>query len=229
MSLSRLLTAAFLLLLPLAPAPAAAGLLIDKSLVVFDPKRAREDLLLTNQDDETLYIEIDVLDVQGAGTAEEKWEKPADPERIGVVAAPRRLAIPAGGQRLVRLVNVGGHGDAERVYRLQVKPVTGGTEVKAGPMALKVMLNYQLLVVVPPQQPAWEWKGQRDGRQLHLVNTGNANVFLYDGKQCNGDDCATLPALRLYPGNSRTIELPRDAPVSFQVTTGKATEPHSFP
>lgn len=220
-----------LFLLTLLAGHAPAGVLVNRSIVVFDQKQPREDILLTNPSKEKVYLEINVLNVLAPGTPEEKWERAADPETIGLVAAPRRVAIPPGGQRMIRLVNVGGITDQERIYRLHVNPVAGGgTELTGKGIALKVLVGYQLLVVVPPAAPNWSYNGQRAGNQLFLTNTGNSNVFLYDGKQCDlNGDCATLDVLRLYPGNSRTVELPRDAPATYSITAGKSTETRTFP
>lgn len=220
-----------LLLLSVLAGQTYASVLINRSLIAFTPGQAREDILITNPDTEKTYLEINVLEVRSPGTPDEKWERVSDPETIGLVAAPRRVAIPPGGQRMIRLVNVGSHTDQERIYRLHVNPVAGGgTDLNGKGISLKVLVGYQLLVVVSPREPTYAYDGQRTGKQLFLRNSGNSNVFFYDGKQCDAaGDCTRVETLRLYPDNSRTIELPRDAPVTFSMTSGKSTESRTFP
>lgn len=218
------------LLLTLADS-AIAGVLVNRSQIDFAPSRSREDVLISNPGKEKVFLEVNVLEVRNAGTPDEKWEPNTDPATVGLVAAPRRITIPPGGQRMVRLVNVGGIGDKERIYRLHVNPVAGGADDIGGKgLSLKVMVGYQLLVVIPPKQPIWSFDGQRAGTQLLLTNTGRSNVFFYDGKQCDGlGDCVKAETLRLYPGNTRVIELQRDAPVSYSITTGDSTTVRTFP
>lgn len=210
---------------------ASGAILVNRSYIVFDPAKPREDVIISNPTNEKAYLEIEVLEVTAPGTPDEKWERATDPEKIGLIAAPRRIAIPAGGQRMVRLVNINGYDDQEHVYRLHVKPVSGGAqEVQGKGFALKVLVGYQLLLVVPPRAPVYALEAQRGGNQLVLKNNGNTNILLYDGKQCDAaGDCATVSNVRLYPGNSRSLELPRDAPVTFSVTSGKSTETRTFP
>lgn len=227
----RTLSLPLLLLACLLAGPASGAILVNRSYIVFDPGKPREDVIISNPTKEKAYLEIDVLEVVSPGSADEKWERAIDPEKIGMIAAPRRIAIPPGGQRMVRLVNLSGYGEQERVYRLHVKPVSGGSDdVKGKGFALKVLVGYQLLLIVPPRKPVYVLEGQRSGKQLILNNNGNANILLYDGKQCDdAGDCTSVGSIRVYPGNSRAVELPREAPVTFSVSTGKATETRTFP
>ncbi len=207
-----------------------ASMIVDRTILTFEPGAApRHDVSVTNPDSENLYIEITVLDVTNPGTEEEARTPVKDPESIGLVAAPRLLMIPAGGRRTVRLVNLDGHGDTERVYRVNITPVPPPIEAKG--MAIRVMIGYQVLVFVAPQTAKPELVGKRSGNTLTLENRGNVNLMLSDGQQCptvTRDSCADIAGKRLYPGNRLAIELPNNGPVFFRVTDGDHTQMREF-
>lgn len=234
--------AATLLLLPLFPASLPASMMIDRSIVLFDPSRPpREDVTVTNPDAEPVYLDVEILAVTDPGTPQEKRTVVTDPESIGLIAAPRRTVVPPGGQRTVRLVYLNAFDDKEHIYRVTVRPLVG--DIKAEGMAVKVVVAYQLLVVVPPRKPVWQVEGVRDGSRLTLRNTGNSNALFFDGRQCPAPapaldgkvlpvdpaSCSEIAVFRLYPGNERVVELAQDGPVTFSVTTGNGTEQRTFP
>ena len=199
-----------------------AAMNIDRAVITFASGGSeREDVMVSNPGDETLYIDVQVLDVTNSGTDAEKREVVKDPESIGLVATPRRLVVPPGGQRVVRLVNLEGYGKKERVYRVNLKPMSGPVESEQ--MGVKVMVGYGLLVFVEPQKVNVDLEASRDGRELKLRNKGNVNVQILQGEQCpprpaQGQECQELKGQRLYPGNEETLELPYDAPVTFSVS-----------
>lgn len=225
-----------LLILMLAPVCQAA-MVLDRSILTFAADKApREDVTVHNPDAEPMFVEVEVLEVRAPGTDKEERIVVRNPEEIGLIATPRRLVVPAGGSRVVRLVNLAGHGATERVYRVNVKPVaapedgsTGGETKKS--MSIKILIAYQLLIFVNPEKTEVLVDGHRDGTTLQVQNKGNVNAYLYDGRQCKEgetkEQCATLQGLRLYPGNVRSLTLPRDQAVDFMVEAdGRHTSTH---
>lgn len=209
-----LLLAAFLL-----TGHAHASLGIDRSILIFESGKApRQDVIASNSGSTNLFLEVEVLEVTNPGTDQEQRTVVRDPESIGFVAAPRRLMVPPGGRRPVRLMNLNGHGDAERVYRVNIKPVVPPAESSG--MGVRLIVAYQVLVFVAPKESVVSLQSQRDGNKLTLTNNGNVNILLSNGEQCpmvNSADCDQVHGKRLYPGNQVVIELPRSAPVEFDV------------
>lgn len=204
-----------------------AAMQIDRAVVTFSSEgSAREDIRVSNPDSEPLFVDVQVLEVSRPGTGVEERTVVKDPERIGLIATPRRLMVPPGSQRVVRLVNLEGHGDTERVYRINLRPVSGPLESEQ--MGVRVMVGYQLLVFVEPAEVRVDLEAEREGKKLTLFNAGNVNVRVHHGKQCppapSQGDCEEVAGARLYPGNTVVIDLPRDAPVEFSVAaSGEAT------
>ncbi|MDX1803619.1 MAG: fimbria/pilus periplasmic chaperone [Alcanivorax sp.] len=209
-----------------------ATMQVDRAIVHFPAGQPpRQDVVIRNPDDTPLFVDVRILTVTHAGTAQEKRELVKDPNAVSLIATPRRVMVPPGGLRRVRLVNLGGNGKSERVYRVDLKPVSGSEHLdKTG---IRIMIGYQLLVFIDPQTPEDKLTSQRDGRTLTITNQGNENVVLHNGKQCpsspSTQDCRDVEGKRLYPGNSLKLDLPFDTPVEFSVSSAEHTRRQRFP
>lgn len=197
-----------------------ADMSLDRSILTFEAHGSpRQDVEITNSGSNNLYLETEILRVSQPGTDAETRERVLDPDAIDLLVTPARLIVPPGARRLLRVVNLGEPADVDRIYRINVRPVVG--ELEADTTAVKVVIAYQLLVILRPVDPRPKLVWERNGRQITFANEGNSNVLLFNGVQCPpaGGDCVELSqAQRLYAGNSWTLELPLDAAVEF--TTG---------
>ena len=197
-----------------------ADMSLDRSILIFDAQSSpRQDVEVTNTGSENLYLETEILRVDRPGTDAETRERVLDPDAIKLLVTPARLILPPGARRLLRVVSLEAPGDVDQIYRINVRPVVGPLE--ASTTAVKVVIAYQLLVILRPANPRPELGWERQGRRITFINQGNSNVLLFNGVQCppEGGDCIELnQAQRLYAGNSWTLELPLAAAVEF--TTG---------
>jgi P pilus assembly chaperone PapD len=229
-------SAALTALLALAAMPAQANMLIDRSIVVFKPGDApRQDILVTNAGKEPLYVQVEVLEVQNPGTPKEKRVVVTDPEKITLLATPRRFMVEPEGRRSLRIVNQQPKAADERVYRINLSPVVGKLEMEgeSNAMAVKVVVGYQLLVLTSPAEPREGLEVKRSGKSAVFRNTGNTNILLFSGQQCPSAqaaeaDCQQLPDHRLYPGNEWTLELPFDQAFDYQLTTLEKNQKRRF-
>lgn len=209
-----------------------ATIMIDRAVLDFPVDQPpRQDVVVTNPDPEPAFLEVEVLEVRHPGTADETRTVVKNPEALGLVASPRRLMVPPGAQRIIRLVSLKGHLDEEQVYRVNVRPAAG--KVESDTMAVKILVAYQLLVFIAPRKADMALEGKRDGQSLTLKNTGNVNVSLHHGRQCPPGEsapgaCAEAPGHRLYPGNEITLQLPRNAPVEYSLTAAGSTSMRRF-
>lgn len=223
-ALSQLLLS---LLFYLGAASTQAGILLDKSIVDFPANEPpRQDVAVSNQGTDTAYVQVEVLKVTNPGTEQEQRIPVTDQEEISFVASPAKLAIPGGGRKLVRLVNLD-QGSQEQVYRINFTPVLPPLQENDAGMAVRVVVAYQVLALIHPDNPVEKLLVKREGRTLTFVNEGNSYALVADISQCqpNGEECKTdLGAKRLYAGNRFTVELPyANGPVSYKLTTFKGT------
>ena len=200
---------------------ANADIFVDRAIVRMSPNTTpREDVKVINNGDEEGYVQIDVFEVRNPGTDKEERVKVTDPNAVKLIASPAKLAIPANGQKLVRIVNLDPSSTEERIYRINVTPVLPPLQEDSGSV-VRVVVAYQLLVIVDPAEPREGIDIKRSGYRLTVANNGNTNVLISDGKQCDpaSDHCVDIAAHRVYPGNHWETELVFDSPVTFKLTS----------
>lgn len=197
--------------------PAAAQLAISQLIVELEPGASTADIEVVNDSPERAYVTIDPRQVVDPGTQGQQVFVSPDPEKLGLLVSPRKMILEPGQRKRLRIAAVGAPSPAERVYRVTVKPVVG--DVTGGETGLKMLVGYDLLVLVRPAVPAPRITGSRSGDTLTLVNRGNSSAELVDGRQCNadGEQCVELPVKRLYAGASWTQTLPRSTKVHYRV------------
>jgi P pilus assembly chaperone PapD len=121
------------------------------------------------------------------------------------------------------MARIGPDTDRERVYRVTVKPVVG--ELAAEDSGLKVLVGYDVLVLLRPRDSRPALAASRSGATLTFKNDGNASLELVDGKQCEASTrrCIELPGKRLYSGAEWSQPLKSDSPVEYTIiSNGKS-------
>ena len=217
--------ACFVLALPLSPL--AAQIAVTPLIVDLQAgKHDRQDVDVGNAGTERAFVEIDPREILNPGSAPESARSDPDPDKLGLLVSPARLVLEPGQHRLIRIATLPAVADRERVYRVTVKPVVG--KLSSAQSGLKVLVGYDMLVLVRPTVPNPVVSGTRSGNALTIRNNGNVSVELNDGKQCAAaNDCAALPAKRLYAGESWTQQLKGLAPADYVVDSpGKSERMH---
>jgi len=211
--------------LPLSPL--AAQLQVSPLIVELQAgKHDRQDVDVGNAGSDRIYVEIDPREVLNPGSTPESARTDADPEKLGLLVSPARLILEPGQHRLIRIATLPGVADRERVFRVTVKPVVG--KLSSAQSGLKVLVGYDMLILVRPTVPNPVVTGTRSGDALTIRNDGNVSVELDDGKQCAAPGhCTALPSKRLYAGQSWTQQLNGSAPADYLVDSpGKSQRMH---
>jgi P pilus assembly chaperone PapD len=143
-----------------------------------------------------------------------------DPERLGLLVSPNRLILEPGQHKVVRIAAITAPATSERIYRVTVKPVVG--ELSGEQSGLKVLVGYDVLAIIRPENPVPRISGNRNGRTLIIRNDGNSSAELMNGKQCQHAEtnCAKLPGKRLYAGAEWRQTLSSDGPVEYSIKLG---------
>lgn len=198
--------------------PARAELVLSDLIVDLQPGRqVRSDVELWNNGPERSFVSVEPREILNPSLASQHDRRDPDPEKLGLLVSPLRMILEPGQHKLVRIAALTQSSDREHVYRVTVKPVVGG--VQSDESGLKIVVGYDVLVLVRPVLPQAKVIGARSGRILRFTNSGNVSVELVDGRQCNGahGQCADLPGKRLYPGASWTVTLPSDLPAEYML------------
>jgi P pilus assembly chaperone PapD len=220
MSRTKMISGALLALAAFAlPAGGArADIVLSELIVELHPgDHAREDVEIWNRDKERAYVAVEPAEIVDPGRPDQSRREDPDPEKLGLLVAPARMILEPGQRKLVRIATLGADTSREHVYRVTVKPVAGPLHSDAS--GLKVLVGYDLLVLVRPAVAHPAVTGTRNGNSLTLRNDGNASVELTHGRQCDstGQKCAELPGKRLYAGADWTETLPGAGTVEYSV------------
>lgn len=194
-----------------------ANIAIDKAIIEFLPSKSnREDIEVRNTSNEQIYVQVEVFEIVNPGLPNEEKIQSSDPKKMGLIVSPRKMAIPPKGVKLVRLFRYVPPGYQDRIYRVRVAPVV--SDLLPTKTGVKVLVGYELLVMVRPENPNPNLQVTRQGKKLLVSNDGNTNVLMYHGKQCvTEDDCEDLTSKRMYSGSSWTLDLPRDGAVDYYI------------
>lgn len=200
--MKKILTA---LLLVLAQ-PALAAMSLDKIILYLDDSpNARDDIVVSNPDPETLYLQTEIYRVDNPGLPQEKRVRVVDPREFKLLLSPAKAVLAAGEQRRFRLMSLERDLEREVVYRVTFKPVVG--EVKTDQTALKILVAYQALVFVQPEGGSYQLQLAREEGGWVLKNTGNVNVEVSNVQHCQSvAGCRPLALSgRLYAGASLPV------------------------
>jgi len=225
--MQKLLLAAALFTLP---GSACAGIVLSQAVVdIQSGAPTAQDIEVWNDSSEVAYVVAQPAEIIAAGQGAEHRAPVEDPDAGGLLVTPQRLILQPQERKLIRVAAVGARGAADHVWRVTIKPVAGS--VTAPVSALKLLVGYDVLVILRPEVSAPDLIGSRNGSVLTLTNTGNTNVEVYDGHQCvaaGAADCKTLPSHRIYPGASWSQKLPGSGPVDYHLAAGRPAAIRTF-
>ena len=210
------------------PVAAQAELVLSQLVVDLAPgAQQRADIEVWNSSEERAYVATEPSEILEAGRPGESRIVEVDPEKRGLLVSPSRMILEPGQRRLIRIVPMGPHGPRERVYRVTVKPVAG--ELSAEDSGLKLLIGYDVLVLLRAADARPDVTAVRSGKRLTLRNAGDASVELLDGKQCDAaKHCVELPGKRLYAGAEWSQELGSEAPVDYTVVSAGQSSRTTF-
>lgn len=222
--------------LPIAAALALAGLalptgkahaelLVSQLVVELAPgENRRSDVEIMNNGPERMFVSVEPREIIAPGTAAESARTDPDPESLGLLVSPARMILEPGQRRLLRVASLAS-GPRERIYRVTVKPVVGQLESQGS--GLKLLVGYDMLVIVRPAELKPHVSAARAGDKLILTNDGNVSVELDDGKGCDSamKSCRSLPGGRLYAGATKTVEIGTEGRVSYRLKVGSKLFP----
>lgn len=217
----------FLLLLA---QPALASMSLDKIIVYLDDSpNARDDIVVSNPDKETLYVQTEIYRVDNPGLPNEKRVRVVDPKEFKLLVSPSKAVLASGEQKRFRLMSLERNLEREKVYRVTFKPVVG--KIKSDRSALKILVAYQALIFVQPKDGSYKLAVEKQNGQWVLKNTGNINAEISDVQHCQSEaGCRPLEMIgRLYAGASMPIGEDVAGGQLVLLARGKETEKLQLP
>ena len=209
--------------------PAHADLSANPIILEFqDGRDSRKDINVSNSGDRTAYITVEAVRIANPGEAKEEYISSPDPAEIGLLVAPRSIVLKPNEQKVIRVVMLDKDISEDKAWRVNIMPVAG--DIESDSNVVVTQLGYRALVYARPEDAFGEIQGQREGNSLTVKNTGNTNIMLEGLEQCDAasGDCRKLPLKRLWPGQSKDIELPFAAPANFKIRGPKGVNETTF-
>ena len=203
--------------------------LVTSAIVEFNtgtPKQ--QDIEIVSQSTGDDYVVSEIYEVINPGTANETRQLIDDPANSGLLVTPDKMILSGGSHKVLRFVLLKVLDDKEHIYRVVVKPVIKGID-NSGKLGLKVLVGYEILVIVRPSSIQPSYNAVRSGNKIKVTNKGNSNVLFQNGQQCSGtNDCRAMPVARVYPGTDHTIDLPASAATHYSIWDGVKTDEKDF-
>lgn len=214
--------------LALVATPAAAEITLSQLVLELGVgKGQRGDIEVWNNAPERAYVLVEPVEVVNPGTPAEQRTPQRDPEKLGLLVSPGRMVLEPGQHKLLRVALAGPPSPRERVYRITVRPTVG--QVSADVSGLKILIGYEVLVLVRAGDNKPQLVATRQGRTLTVRNAGSTSVELADGKQCAAKDkCQAIGGKRLYAGAEWQWTLPGEGAADFMVLSPAGNARQSF-
>jgi P pilus assembly chaperone PapD len=209
----------------LGAAPAHSELVLSELVVDLQPgKQIRDDVEVWNNSPERSFVAVEPREIVNPSLPTQTVHEDPDPEKLGLLVSPARMILEPGQRKLVRIATLSESADREHVYRVTIKPVVGA--IQSDDSGIKIVVGYDVLVLVRPAQPQASVTASRTGRELSFSNSGNVSVEIVDGRQCQSAhaQCTELPGKRLYPGASWTVGLQAGLPAEYTLKSPGRTD-----
>lgn len=225
-----------LIVLLLLVQPAEAAMTLDKIIVYLtDAPNSRDDILISNPDEAPLYLVTEIYRVDNPGLENEARVRVTDPKEFRILVNPAKAVLAPGTRKRFRIMSLDTKLDQERVYRVTFKPVVG--EIKSDKPAVKILVAYQALVFVQPENGSYDFRLERGDNTLKLTNTGNVNAQANGMEVCVSEvSCKPLEfSERVYPGETVIIPMPenfaesRDSFLRFTAVNNKQSSTVNLP
>ncbi len=202
--------------------PVHADLVLNNVILDFEAgSKLRRDVEVRNTGKETLYISVKVFEIINPHKKKPKLKQLKNPRTAGLLVSPNRLILRPGQRKLLRVVVRKPATRKDRIYRVTFKPQIG--KIKSNkPIAVKILIAYDMLVIVRPPNAKPKLRVRRSGRTLTFYNAGNTNVLIRKIQQCNRNhsNCIELAGNRLYAHERWRVKLPKTGKAEVYQSVG---------
>lgn len=204
-----------------------AEMMVNRIVVEFQPDGSnREDVEITNRGDEPMFIDVRLLNVSKPGVSE-VHKQVLNAQEVGFIVTPNKMVIPGKGKKVLRLVNLNPDKSKDKVFRVDLIPVA--KNFKPDVSGVRILVGYQLLVLVPPEKIIENLDVKREGGQLVFDNQSNTYALVSMIRQCERvkEDLETppvcteeYPGKRVYAGGKWLVDLQKKGAAEVVVKVG---------
>lgn len=210
---------------------------VENVIVYFENNQnSKEDIFVKNLQEENGYVQISVTEIIDPASKTPQRIEHKNIKDSGLLVSPNKLVLEPKGQKgdnkAIRIANLNKNLEKERIYRIQVVPVIADFKQKEKTLGVKVLMGYEILTMVQPNNPIKSYDAKIEGNKFKITNTGNANILLHRGIQCDDEAkqvCSELETKRVYAGSTFETTLPYgNKPISYHIQFGTNNEEKVF-
>ena len=219
-----------LMMFTLVSDAARAEFVITSAIIEFTKDTpSQQDIEIVSRGRDSDYVVAEVTEVLRPGASDETRVPIVDMRKSRLLVTPDRMILAGGNRKIIRFVLLKPLDDQEHIYRVAIKPVIKGIENNSK-VGLKILLGYEVLVILRPASMAPRYTVKRDGNRITLTNSGNTNIVLQNGQQCVAtNNCVMPPTLRAYAGQVISETLPQALPVTYTIWDGQQSVETAVP
>jgi P pilus assembly chaperone PapD len=206
--------------------PCSSGISVLPAMLDMTSKSKRQDIRVTNTGDKTAYIQTKTLILEDPAAANAKYTPVSDPKESGLLISPSKLIIPAKQSRTIRVSSITAPGLLDKIYSIHIREIDNTIfipkekESNGINATIRVNVGYGVLVVVRPIKTNIKIDLKRTGKTLEVTNHSNTRIDLNTGSQCDlgTENCVAVKGRGINAGETRTLSLAKDLPVSYFVS-----------
>ena len=203
----------------------SSNIALSKNRVDFDKNANTRDVVEVKSLDNSrnVYFKTilrEVLDPQKGTNSQ--YSEDRDPSQSGIFVTPNKAVItPDQKTENISIINTNKNLEKERVYRLDVIPVIPKVAGEQFQAQMKVLLAYDVLIHVQPQNPTISHEYYFDNGAFFFKNSGNMHVLLSNGMQCNASDkCSPINTGKVFADKTVSVALNEDTTrVEYEIVT----------
>lgn len=201
---------------------AKADIVLSEVIVDFvDSKEVRKDIVVQNIGNKKVFVAVQPYQIEDPVKDKSKRIPLKDPRKSTLVATPNRMILKPKQKRNLRIIVSKRNPEKDMVYRVRVVPkvgklaMEGEVEGNAKQTGVKVLVGYDVLVMVRPPVIKQDYSISRLGNKLFYENKGNTNFLIREIQQCDNfeeqTNCEKVNGPRVYAGAKGEMTLKRNA------------------
>lgn len=229
-------------MLVLLPSISISAISVDNVIVNLKELQSEQIVVKTN-DEKKEYVAVNIRKIINPGQSNESClilnkgnykkftnicNNANSIKEIGLSLSPLKMIIPKNSSKVVKIYNIEGQTEEEKIYRAEIVPVASPFSIDGEKkVGVKIQIGYEVLIIVPPKNPDYQFTHKIKGKELTITNTGNSNILFFTGKQCKEDVCEKIKPKRIYSNSSHTFLLPFDgknSDILFEIRKGNKIE-----
>ncbi|TNF65513.1 MAG: hypothetical protein EP298_12380 [Gammaproteobacteria bacterium] len=184
---------------------------------------------VANKGDKKAYVSADTFLVKNPRMPNQELVKITNPRTLGILVTPRQFVLNPGETKNLQFILTQPFDQKESVYRVEIKPVSGGTKLKvlnqgdaSHFMGVKIAVGYAVLCIKRPLSIKPDIRIERlSPTKIEILNDGNVSIKITKLEQCSSDGaCSNLHNARIFPSGKFQTDIKENYQIKMTYKIG---------